>query len=60
LYVFEINPRFSGTTSLRAIAGFNEPDVLIRKYLLKEKVDKINYEEGHILRGLDEKFFKMG
>lgn len=28
--VFEINPRFSGTTSLRAIAGINEPELLIQ------------------------------
>ena len=30
---FEINPRFSGTTSMRAMAGFNEPVQLIRSYL---------------------------
>lgn len=56
VYIFEINPRFSGTTSLRAMAGFNEPDILIRKYILKEKIDKITYKEGIILRGLEEKF----
>lgn len=33
LYVFEINPRFSGTTPFRALLGFNEPDVLIKKIL---------------------------
>lgn len=31
LYVFEINPRFSGTTPFRALLGFNEADTLIRK-----------------------------
>ena len=36
VYVFEINPRFSGTCCLRALAGFNEPDVLIRHHLLGE------------------------
>ena len=32
--VFEINPRFSGTTSLRALVGYNEPEFFIKKYLL--------------------------
>ncbi len=40
IYVFEINPRFSGTTSMRALCGYNEPETLIRKHLLKEKMRK--------------------
>ena len=32
VYVFEINPRFSGTTSLRAMVEFNEPDFMISRY----------------------------
>lgn len=53
--VFEINPRFSGTTSLRAMVGFNEPDVLIRKHLLGEKITpSFAYEEATILRSLEE------
>ncbi|MCK4810515.1 MAG: ATP-grasp domain-containing protein [Candidatus Omnitrophica bacterium] len=56
VYIFEINPRFSGTTSLRAIAGFNEPDLLVRKYILGEEINKIHYKEGVILRALEEKF----
>ncbi len=31
--VFEINPRFSGTTAFRAVAGQNEPDLYIQHYL---------------------------
>ena len=31
--VFEINPRFSGTTAFRAVAGQNEPDIYIQHYL---------------------------
>lgn len=34
IYIFEINPRHSGTTALRAMAGINEPDILIRRRLL--------------------------
>jgi len=51
--VFEINPRFSGTTSLRAMVGYNEPDVLIRKEILKESIEtSFSYEERIIMRGL--------
>jgi carbamoyl-phosphate synthase large subunit len=53
--VFEINPRFSGTTSLRAIVGFNEPDLLLRRHLLGETlVQDAPYEEALILRSLTE------
>jgi carbamoyl-phosphate synthase large subunit len=53
--VFEINPRFSGTTSLRAMVGYNEPDVLVRKHLLGESVPRhFPYGEGTIVRGLAE------
>ncbi|MFM6151428.1 MAG: ATP-grasp domain-containing protein, partial [Sphaerospermopsis kisseleviana] len=31
--VFEVHPRFSGTTSIRADVGFNEVDLLIRNFL---------------------------
>lgn len=54
VYIFEINPRFSGTTSLRAMMGFNEPDILIRKYVLGQNINRVSYKEGVILRGLKE------
>ena len=53
--VFEINPRFSGTTSLRAMVGYNEPDALIRKHLLGESLEpRFAYREGVIARSLAE------
>ena len=53
--VFEINPRFSGTTSIRAMMGYNEPDILLRLHLLGEAVAAdFSYEEGYVLRGLVE------
>lgn len=59
VYVFEINPRFSGTTSLRAMVGYNEPDVLIRKHLLGEDIKPFfPYRSGFILRGLEETYLK--
>lgn len=55
VYVFEINPRFSGTTSLRAMVGYNEPDILIRKHVLKEEISpRFSYQAGRIVRGLSE------
>ena len=57
VYPFEINPRFSGTTYLRALVGINEPDLLIRKYILKEKISyNLQPREGLILRGLEEMY----
>lgn len=55
LKVFEINPRFSGTTSIRAMAGFNEPDVLLRRHVFGETVPvDFPYREGLVLRQLTE------
>lgn len=44
--VFEVHPRFSGTTSIRASAGFNEPDVLIRNFLFGEKIGRLDYQHN--------------
>jgi carbamoyl-phosphate synthase large subunit len=55
VHVFEINPRFSGTTSLRAMVGYNEPDVLLKIHVLNQKIyPRFLYEEGRIMRGLKE------
>jgi carbamoyl-phosphate synthase large subunit len=42
--VFEVHARFSGTTSIRAQAGFNEPDVLIRNALSGERFERLQYQ----------------
>jgi carbamoyl-phosphate synthase large subunit len=42
--VFEVHARFSGTTSIRAQAGFNEPDVLIRNALFGERFERLPYQ----------------
>lgn len=54
VYIFEINPRFSGTTYIRAMMGFNGPDVLIRRNLLGENIKPTEYKKGMVLRGLEE------
>lgn len=43
LFVFEVHPRFSGTTSIRADAGFNEPDILLRNFLSNETIARLDY-----------------
>jgi carbamoyl-phosphate synthase large subunit len=56
---FEINPRFSGTTSARAYTGYNQPEFYIRKYILKDSNAKdslIQSKNGYVVKGLDEKF----
>jgi carbamoyl-phosphate synthase large subunit len=45
-YVFEIHPRFSGTTPIRASAGFNEPDVLLRHHLNGETFGRLGYRDN--------------
>lgn len=55
-FVFEINPRFSGTESLRALAGYNAPDALIRKYVLGEEIDRLSFRRGRASRGLTNHF----
>lgn len=57
---FEINPRFSGTTSLRAMVGYNEPDILFRRDVLGEEIeDYFPYQSGLILRSLQENLVKL-
>lgn len=58
IYIFEINPRFSGTTVFRAMAGYNEPDILIRHHLFNESVSPVSHEYGEVVRGLVERFIR--
>lgn len=53
---FEINPRFSGTTSPRSLVGLNEPDIFCRYKLFGEIPEKIDYKYGYVMRSLIEKF----
>jgi carbamoyl-phosphate synthase large subunit len=54
--VFEINARFSGTTPMRAMVGFNEVEMCIRKLLFGEAISQPVVRSGVILRFLDELF----
>lgn len=60
VYPFEINPRFSGTTYMRALAGVNEPDLFIRRHVLKEAIpESIVPKTGSVIRGLEEMFIPL-
>jgi carbamoyl-phosphate synthase large subunit len=42
--VFEINPRFSATCPMRAVAGINEPDIILRNLFMNEQSSARNYK----------------
>jgi carbamoyl-phosphate synthase large subunit len=51
--IFEINPRHSGTTYMRALFGFNEVEYIIN-YLVLNKETKFNLKQGEVIRFYDE------
>lgn len=53
-FPFEINPRFSGSTSIRALLGYNEPDILTRYHVLGERPSRVHFKKGYVVRGLSE------
>ncbi len=55
-FPFEINPRFSATTHLWAMAGFNDVDYCIRLFSDTPISEKPSIREGFYLRSLTEKF----
>ena len=55
---FEFNARFSGTTSIRAHFGFNEPEMYIKSYVLKKKIKKPKIKKGISLRYIEEIFLE--
>lgn len=54
LLPFEINPRFSASTYLRTLAGFNEIDVYLRALLNAEAPAPVQISPGYYLRSLSE------
>jgi carbamoyl-phosphate synthase large subunit len=53
---FELNARFSGTTSIRAHFGFNEPEFALRNFILKEKISNPTIKQGLATRYVEEVF----
>lgn len=54
LVPFEINPRFSASTYLRSLAGFNEIDLYLQYIVLGEEPVKPSIRYGYHLRSLSE------
>lgn len=48
-YVFEINPRFSGTTPFRAMVGINEPDMMFKNTISDEALVPVTYKKNVII-----------
>lgn len=47
---FEVNPRFSSTTPVRAHFGVNEPELALREYVLGEHLPRFTARPGAVLR----------
>jgi carbamoyl-phosphate synthase large subunit len=60
LLPFEINPRFSASTYLRAMAGFNEVDILIKYFVEGALMQPSSIKPGWYLRSLTEQFVVAG
>jgi len=59
LIPFEINPRFSASTYLRALAGFNEIDFALQNLVSGKKKFSFRVKEGYYLRSFDEIFVPL-
>lgn len=55
---FELNVRFSGTTPMRAHFGFNDVEVMIKEYVLKQDIsNEIKVRKGIAYRYINEMYF---
>jgi len=59
VYIFEINPRFSGTTAFRSYLNFNEVEAVLKNFLLGEEVYELRPSTGVIMRYWDEIYTSM-
>lgn len=55
---FEVNPRLSSTTPIRAHFGVNEPEMAIREYVLGEQLPVIQPRLGGVLRYWSEHYME--
>jgi carbamoyl-phosphate synthase large subunit len=54
----ELNIRCSGTTAIRAYFGYNEPEMLLRHYVLGEEVRQPETRTGYVFRYWNEVFLE--
>ena len=59
LKIFEINPRFSASTPMRATAGVNEADIIFRNSVLHEEIKVDDYQHLVCLRYWNEVYVPL-
>jgi carbamoyl-phosphate synthase large subunit len=58
--IFEVNPRFSASCPIRAVAGVNEPDIVFRNTILREEISSIKtYRKLFCMRYWNEVYLPM-
>jgi len=55
---FELNIRCSGTTAMRAYFGYNEPEMMLRHYVLGEQIESPQIRNGYAYRYWNEVFLE--
>lgn len=56
---FEVNPRFSSTTPIRAYFGVNEPQLAIRELVLGEELSTVAARPGAVMRHWSEQYLEL-
>jgi len=54
--ILEINPRFSGTTGIRANFGFNDVEMWVNETLFAKKIMSPEIKKGFVLRHMEEQY----
>jgi carbamoyl-phosphate synthase large subunit len=57
--IFEVNPRFSASCPIRAVAGINEPDIVFRNTTLNEEIKIKTYTRMFCMRYWNEVYIPM-
>jgi carbamoyl-phosphate synthase large subunit len=58
-YIFEINCRFSGTTSTCALFGFNNVEASLKKAILGEEIKDLTHKKGYMFRHFHEVYVPL-
>jgi carbamoyl-phosphate synthase large subunit len=49
-FLFEVNPRFSSSSSIRSAFGFNEPVMAVKSFIFKQNAIKLTLKKGRCSR----------
>lgn len=53
-YLIEVNPRFSSSTSIKSVFGFNEAEMAITSFLKKKPVEPLKIKAGRCSRYIED------